>query len=255
MQKPKLLPRHNRLSIMVLCSIILVILAGAAAASDNWWNKGKSLLDSLNNKGKGSNLTIEEIGAGLKEALQIGSGNVVNRLGRVDGFNKDSAVHIPLPGQLDSVKSALGHVGMSGLLDDLELKINRAAEVATPRAKEIFRQAIAEMRFEDVKSILNGPNDAATQYFRGKMSPSLADEMQPIVDTSLLEVGAIKAYDNTMTKYQSLPFVPDVKADLSNYVVQEGIEGIFYYMAREEAEIRTNPAKRTSELLQRLFSR
>jgi len=147
----------------------------------------------------------------------------------------------------------LGKVGMSHLLDDLELKLNRAAEVATPKAKELFWQAITDMTFEDVKAVYKGPEDAATKYFQGKMSPSLAKEMHPIVEESLSSVGAIQAYDNVMGQYQSLPFVPDVKADLTNYVIEKGMDGIFHYIAQEEAAIRQNPAKRTTELLKRVF--
>ena len=226
---------------------------GAAEAGLNWLDKGKELLKSYGGGSERSGITVEEIGAGLKEALRVGSENVVSRLGRVDGFNKDSAVHIPLPKQLETVRSVLDKVGMSGRLDDLELKLNRAAEVATPKAKRLFLQAITEMTFDDVKRIYNGPKDAATQYFRSKMSPFLAKEMQPVVNDTLSEVGAVQAYDNVMKKYRSVPFVPDVKADLTNYVIEKGMDGIFYYMAKEEASIRTNPAKRTTELLKRVF--
>ncbi|MDH3331853.1 MAG: DUF4197 domain-containing protein, partial [Desulfobulbaceae bacterium] len=193
------------------------------------------------------------IGAGLKEALLVGSQNVVSQLGRPDGFNLDPAIHIPLPQQLNNVKSLLGKVGMSSMLDDLELKLNRAAEVATPKAKELFAQAISEMTFEDVMNIYNGPDDAATRYFQEKMTPPLAREMQPVVDQSLAEVGAVQAYDNVMGEYRGIPFVPDVKADLTSYVVEKGMDGIFHYIALEEAAIRQNPAKRTTELLQRVF--
>jgi hypothetical protein len=154
---------------------------------------------------------------------------------------------------LNNVKFLLGKVGMSSMLDDLELKLNRAAEVATPKAKELFAQAISEMTFEDVMNIYNGPDDAATRYFQEKMTPPLAREMQPVVDQSLAEVGAVQAYENVMGEYRAIPFVPDVKADLRTYVVEKGMDGIFHYIALEEAAIRQNPAKRTTELLQRVF--
>jgi len=226
---------------------------GGADAGSDWLNKGTDLLKTYGGSSGQTGLSLEEIGAGLKDALRVGSEKVVSRLGRVDGFNTDSAVHIPLPKQLDTVKSVLDKVGMSSLLKDLELKLNRAAEVATPKAKKLFSQAITEMTFEDAKKIYEGPKDAATQYFRSKMSPGLAKEMEPVVNKSLSEVGAVQAYDNVMKEYQSVPFVPDVKADLTNYVVDKGMDGIFYYMAREEAAIRTNPAARTTDLLKRVF--
>ena len=85
------------------------------------------------------------------------------------------------------------------------------------------------------------------------MSPALAENMRPVVEDSLSEVGAIQAYDNVMGAYSSLPFVPDVKADLTDYVIEKGMDGIFHYVAKEEAAIRRDPAKRTTDLLKRVF--
>jgi len=233
--------------------ITIYLIFGAAEAGNNWLDKGPDLLKKYWGNNGQSGPTVEEIGAGLKEALRVGSENVVSRLGRVDGFNTDSAVHIPLPKQLDTVKSVLDKFGMSGLLKDLEVKINRAAEVATPKAKKLFLQAINKMSFEDVMKIYKGPEDAATQYFRSKMSPALAKEMEPIVNKSLSKVGTLQAYDSVMKEYRSIPFVPDVKADLTDHVVKKGMDGIFYYMAKEEVAIRQNPAKRTTDLLKLVF--
>jgi hypothetical protein len=233
--------------------IAVSLVAASAQAGNAWLEKGTDLLKTVTGTSRQTDITVEEIGAGLKEALLVGSEQVVSRLGRVNGFNTDSAVHIPLPKQLDAVKAALGKIGMSGPLRDLELKLNRAAEVATPKARKLFRQAITDMRFDDVKAIYTGPQDAATQYFRTRMSPSLAREMRPVVKSSLASVGAVQAYDSVMKKYRSIPLVPDVKADMTGYVVERGMDGIFYYMAQEEAAIRRNPARRTTELLRRVF--
>jgi len=178
---------------------------------------------------------------------------VVSRLGQLDGFNADAAIHIPLPKNFKKVKKVLNKIGMSSLLDNLELKLNRAAEVATPKAKKLFWAAITEMTLDDVKAIYKGPEDAATRYFQRKMTPPLTKQMRPVVEESLSEVKAIQAYDDVMRQYQSIPFVPDVKADLTGYVIEKGMEGIFYYLAREEADIRKNPAKRTTDLLKRVF--
>ncbi|MBU1342884.1 MAG: DUF4197 domain-containing protein [Proteobacteria bacterium] len=238
----------------VLVTAILT-LSVSSFAGTSWLDKGSDLLKSVGGGDKKSALTIEEIGAGLKEALKVGSENVVNQLGAKEGFNKDSNIHIPLPASLDKVKSMLSKVGMSSLFEDLELKLNRAAEVATPKAKQLFLTAISGMTLEDVKGIYNGPEDAATQYFKGKMSPKLAAEMKPVIEDSLSEVGAVKSYDTMMKEYKSLPFVPDVKANLTGHVIEKGMDGIFYYMAKEEAAIRKDPVKRTTELLQKVFAK
>jgi hypothetical protein len=239
--------------VVVAFFVSFCLISISAEAADNWWDKGTNLLKSFGGGVTETGVSDGEIGAGLKEALRVGSENVVKQLGSTDGFNKDSAIHIPLPKQLDTVKSVLAKVGMASLLEDLELKLNRAAEAATPKAKKLFLDAINEMGFDDVKKIYNGPEDAATQYFRGKMAPSLTAEMQPVVKESLAEVGVAKAYDNVMKQYRSIPFVPEVKADLNDYVLEKGIDGIFHYIAEEEAAIRRNPAKRTTELLKRVF--
>ncbi len=198
-------------------------------------------------------LANDDIVAGLKEALRVGTGNVVNQLGRAGGFADDAAIHIPLPQSMRTMQDMLGKLGMSGMLDDLELRLNRAAEAATPRARELFVDAIAKMTLDDARAIYDGPQDAATRYFERHMSPQLAAEMRPVVDQALSEVGAIASYDNAVSAYKALPLVPDVKADLNQHVVERGMAGIFHYLAKEEASIRTNPAARTTDLLQRVF--
>ena len=245
--------KHRYLMIIGMFFITTSLIFSATEVESNWFDKGKDLFKTYMGSGEESGLTVEEIGAGLKDALRVSSETVVAQLGRVDGFNSDPKIHIPLPKQLDTVKSVLDKVGMSGLLKDLELKLNRAAEVATPKAKALFSQAITEMSFDNIKKIYEGPKDAATQYFKNKMSPSLAKEMEPLINNSLSEVGAVQAYDNVVKEYRSVPFVPDVKADLTSYVIEKGMDGIFYYMAKEEAAIRENPAKRTTDLLKRVF--
>jgi len=200
-------------------------------------------------------LTTLDMVSGLKEALTVGSGTVVSQLGRSGGFNDDPAIHIPLPGSLNTVKSVLGKMGMGNLLEDLELKMNSAAEAATPKAKHLFIDAIKAMTLDDAKKIFNGSNDSATRYFQSKMSDPLAKEMRPIVLDSLSDVGAVKSYDATMAQYEALPFVPDAKADMTEYVVEKSMDGIFHYLAIEEAAIRENPAKRTTDLLKKVFGK
>ncbi len=235
---------------------VLVFLAAPAGAQLDLLKKGTDLLKGATGGSEESavgGLSMGEIGKSLKEALRIGSERVVGQVGAQDGYNADQAIHLPLPETMKSVQKALGAVGMSGMLDDLELKLNRAAEAAAPKAKALFWQAIDEMTLDDVKGIYEGPDDAATRYFQGKMTPPLAEEMRPVVNESLSEVGAIKSYDAVMGQYEAIPFVPDVKADLNDYVVEKGMAGIFHYLAKEEAEIRKNPAKRTTALLQKVF--
>jgi hypothetical protein len=252
----------TRLGTLMMAAALLLPVATASAQTD--WNKlGKGFMNKLGGQSSGGTagtagagqLSVGDISAGLREALKTGVGNVVGQLGKTDGFNADQAIHIPLPDSLGTVRKTLSRVGMSGMLDDLETKLNRAAEAATPKVRELFFQAISDMTLDDARGILNGPQDAATQYFRKRMSPGLAEAMRPTVDQSLNEVGAIRAYDAAIDRYRSMPYVPDVKADLSKHVLDGGLKGIFHYLAQEEAAIRKDPAKRTTDLLRKVFAK
>ncbi|MEA3412782.1 MAG: DUF4197 domain-containing protein [Pseudomonadota bacterium] len=241
---------------LVLClpAVLGLSVSGPGRAQFDWMEQGKQWIEQSGlGAGDASSLSTAEIGDGLKEALRVGTETVVTNVGRPGGFSADPAIHIPLPGSLGKVRSALGMVGQSAMLDDLELRLNKAAETATPKAKELFWQSISEMTLDDVKGIYNGPDDAATRYFQGKMTPELERQMTPIVQESLAEVGAIQAYDRVMGRYDSIPYVPDVKADLTSYVVEKGGDGIFHYLAIEEAKIREDPASQTTALLKKVF--
>lgn len=232
------------------CMIIYVTPIHAS-----WFDKIKEVISTESNTSSGTSVTDNEIAGALKDALTVGSSNVVSQLSAPGGFNSDANIRIPLPDSLQTVQQTMNKFGMGSSLNNLENKLNEAAETATEKAKPLFIDAIKELSWDDVKTILNGPDDAATQYFKGKMSSPLAAEMKPIVDASLNEVGAINAYNSAMSKYKSLPLVPDVQADLSNHVLNKGIDGIFYYLALEEKAIRENPAKRTTDLLKKVFAK
>lgn len=228
-------------------------VTGANAA--NWLEKATNVLQNAQKSPSApSSLSDGEIAGGLRDALRVGTRNVVGQLGRVGGFEKDAAIHIPLPRSLKTVQSVLDPLGMGSMLDDLELRLNRAAEEATPKAKDLFMKSIKEMTITDARNILQGPDDAATRYFQKKMGPPLADEMTPVVKQSLEQAGAVKAFDQVMGKYRSVPMAPDVKTDLTHYVVEKAMDGIFHYLAIQEADIRRDPAKRTTDLLKKVFS-
>ena len=243
------IPRQPGIFVLIICSSFLL----QNPVEAGWWEKAQSLFKSDEASEISSALTTDEIGMAFKEALQIGAISVVSQLGGSGGFNEDPAIHIPLPKQLDPVKDMLDKFGMGGVVDNLELKLNQAAEAAAPKAQALFQEAISEMTFDDVKRIYTGPVDSATQYFREKMSPQLIAELQPIVESSLSEVGAIRMFDEAMLKYKALPFVPEVNADLDGYVMEKTLDGIFLYLAKEEAAIREDPVRQTTELLKRVF--
>jgi len=234
-----------RLNSVVLSGVLalLVGLLGGCVKVDD-------LVRELDQK---SGLSQEQIAAGLKEALRVGSDTVVGKLGKPDGFNKDGFAHIYLPENLGKVQNSLKKIGYSHYLDDLELKLNRAAEKATPRAKQLFISAIKQLTWDDVKRIYNGPDDAATRYFQQKMTAPLKTDIYPVINKALSEVGVIQSYERVMSKYHSIPFVPNVRADLTDYTINKTLDAVFHYLAQEEAAIRKEPAKRTTELLRKVF--
>ncbi|NQV98653.1 MAG: DUF4197 domain-containing protein [Rhodospirillales bacterium] len=199
-------------------------------------------------------LSSADIINGLKEALRLGSEKVISQVGQPDGYLTDKAIHIPLPENLTTVHKALDKFGFGSLTADLETRINRAAEKAAPAAKDVFWTSISEMTVDDAKRILDGSKTAATDYFRQHMSAPLTERFTPIIDASLAEVGAVKAYDQVMGQYKTLPFVPDVKSDLTRHAVARALDGLFHYLAIEEAAIRENPAARTTAILKKVFA-
>lgn len=239
----------------IVIVLTLAMIAATPVAADGLFGKAKNLLGNVTGGGSASSaLSNDEIGAGLREALRIGSGRVVDQVSDTGGFEADPAIHIPLPKNLAKAQKILKRLGMSNQLDDLEVQMNRAAEVASVKAKDMFVDAIQAMTLDDVREILGGPDDAATQFFRRQMSPGLKAEMKPVVDDSLAQVGAIQTYEQTVGEFSKVPLMPDLKADLTDHVLELGLDGIFHYLAVEEAAIRNNPAKRTTQLLQKVFA-
>lgn len=224
--------------------------------AQSWLEQGKKALEQMTSSPEqDEELSTDTVGQGLKEALKVGTASVVEKLGQPGGFFNHPELHIPLPASLDRVQSVLNKVGASSMLDELELKLNQAAERATPKAKDMFWEAISQMTFEDVMSIYNGPDDAATRYLQDKMSVPLASEMKPTVQDTLSQVGAVQSYNQIMNKYNSIPLVPEVDADLTTYTLDKTLDGIFSLLAQEEAAIRKEPAKQTTELLKTVFGR
>jgi hypothetical protein len=221
----------SRLLVAVLALFTAVSFVVPAEAAD-LLQRGRDLLKSVTPKDSGQEtkataLSVGEITAGLRDALKIGSERVVTQVGAADGFNADPEIHIPLPENMQKVQRALSRIGLSSMVDDLELKLNRAAEAAAPQAKQLFWDAITQMSLEDVQAIYKGPKGAATHYFRRTMSDPLRDTMRLVVDQTLQQVGAVRAYDDTIARYKDILFVPDVKADLSNHVLDRALDGIF----------------------------
>jgi hypothetical protein len=232
---------------------LFCVPANAQGLLKSLTESAKQIISPSASGGNASVLGSDEIINGLREALRVGAQTVVGQLGTTDGYNTDTAIHISLPSNIQKAQDLMRKFGLSALADDVELRINRAAEAAAPKTKELIWRAIEEMTLDDAKRIYNGPNDAATQYFRRVSTDDLSAAVKPVVDQALREVGAIAAYDSLVGQYSKMPFVPDIKSDLSAHAVQGALSGLFHYLAKEEAAIRDNPAKQTTDLLKRVF--
>ena len=255
---------------MRMTSLIVVslVLAGPAfAASDSGARernvpRARTHATEIAANTSQTSISNSQADSGLREALRVAAKHSVSVVGRTDGYFKDPAIHVPLPGFLNTAKKGLGYVGASGMLDDLELRMNRAAEAAAPKAYDIFAGAISKMTVTDAKGIVMGPNDAATQYLKRTSSAPLTEAFRPIVDQTLADAGAVKAYKATMDRISSSSLggvLGGTKGasgfDLTGFVVQKALDGLFYYIGKEEAAIRTNPAERTTDLLKQVFGR
>lgn len=195
------------------------------------------------------------IGTALKQALQVGTENAVKLTGRTDGYFRNEAIKILLPEQLRTLASGLRTVGLGAQIDELVLGMNRAAERAAPRAKQIFWDAIGEMTIDDARRILAGGDTAATDYFKAKTSGSLTAAFRPIVESSMREVGVTRQYTELYRRAQAIPFLNVEAYDLDRYVVTRALDGLFHVVGEEEKKIRTDPAARVTELLREVFGR
>lgn len=202
----------------------------------------------------GGNPTQTEIALGLKQALEFGTSYSSERLSANDGYFGNLAIKILFPEEAQKVERTLRSVGLNNLADNVILSLNRAAESAAREAKPIFVNAIKQMTITDAANILLGrQNDAATQYFQRVTTNLLADRFRPIVETNLSRVGATKNWSEAVGYYNKIPMVADINSDLTGYVTQKAIQGLFYEIAQEELKIRANISARNTPLLQKVF--
>lgn len=202
-----------------------------------------------------STVSQGEIIAGLKQALEFGVVEGVDVLGQENGYFKDEAVRILLPEELKKVDETLRKIGFSSLADEGLKVLNRAAEDAVIEAKPIFINAIKEFTLDDARRILTSQNDLeATQYLASKTSSQLEAAFAPKINTSLDRVGANRVWENIINKYNTIPLVQPVNPNLTEYVTQEAIDGLFVKVGDKEKEIRNSVSARTTALLQKVFA-
>lgn len=194
-----------------------------------------------------------EISNGLKQALEIGTSAGADRLSVKDGFFGNMAIKILFPKEAQKVESTLRSVGLNSLADNVILSLNRAAEDAAKEAKPIFVNAIKQMTIADATNILLGNKDAATQYFKRVTTAQLMEKFSPVISNSLSKVGATRYWSDAAAAYNKIPLVKPVNTNLTQYVAEKAIEGMFVQVAQEELKIRDNISARSTGLLQKVF--
>lgn len=195
-----------------------------------------------------------DIAAGLKEALNKGVTEQVSKLTKTDGFYKNEAVKILMPEELLKVDRTLRKMGMSTLADDGIKALNRAAEDAVKEATPIFVSSIKNMTITDAKSILMGNENSATTYLQKSTTTALYDKFSPVVQTSLGKVGADLIWASIIKRYNTIPFVKTINPDITDYVTNKSLDGVFKMITVEEKNIRTNLNARTSDVLKKVFA-
>lgn len=202
----------------------------------------------------GGVLSNADIGSGLRQALDQGIDKQVTKLTQTDGFFKNDLVKILLPEELQKVDKGLRDIGLGNLADEGLKVLNRAAEDAVKEATPIFVNAVKDITFNDAKNILLGTEDAATQYLRSKTQTELYNKFQPVINTSFSKVGADDIWNNLINRYNAIPFTNKVNPDLTDYVTQEALKGVYIMIAVEEKEIRTKVSSRSTDLLKKVFA-
>ncbi|PWL27238.1 DUF4197 domain-containing protein [uncultured Roseivirga sp.] len=227
--------------------VLMSLLVMSCSSQAQILEKAKGLL------GGDAAFTKEEAANALKQALEQGTVKGVSVVSQVDGYLKNPEIKIPFPPEAENVEQKLRAIGLGNQVDEAVESLNRAAEDAASEAKDIFITAIKALTIQDAINIVKGEQDAATRFLERTTTAELTAKFSPIINSSLQKVNATKYWGDVMGTYNKIPFVKKVETDLTAYVTQKAIDGLFVMIANEELNIRQNPAARTTELLKKVF--
>lgn len=212
----------------------------------------KDVLNKVTKSTQGSNLSNDDIVSGLKEALRVGTDSSTKKLSKMDGFFKDAAVKILMPEEAKKVERTLRNFGMGNLVDKAILSMNRAAEDAASGVGTIFWDAIRQMSITDGLKILRGGDYAATDYLKSMTTKQLTEKFRPVIETSLAKTEATKYWKDLFTAYNR--FSKDqVNTDLTAYVTERALAGLFLQIGQQEQKIRKDPAAQVTDILKKVF--
>jgi len=242
---------HKMLLIACTCALMLSSTACEELTLDDIINIGQEAL------------TNEEVIEGLKSALTVGTDSSVTRANITNGYFANEAIKILLPNELDVVQNIIDNelsflpfvqVEAQELINDLVLRLNRAAENAADKAKPIFINAITDISIEDGFAILNGNDNAATTYLKDNTVNNLYTAFKPDIQDALEAVQAQQIWNELFSLINSVPLVnTDVNPDLADYTTSKALDGLFHLVGEEERDIRVDINARVNDILQRVF--
>ncbi|WP_027859610.1 DUF4197 domain-containing protein [Marinobacterium jannaschii] len=252
---------NTTLTGLATLSLTVAISSNLYAGWDDLLKKaeetGKELIEQQtgsDSAATGTTLDTDTLIKGLKEALEVGSRRAIEGISQSGGYLNNPDIRIPLPKGVDQAAGLMRQYGLGSQVDQFEQSMNQAAEKAAPQATEIIITALRGMTIEDAKRIFNGPDDAATQYFRDKTYSNLTALFRPSIKESMGQVGVTRYYNDLAGEAKQLPMVNQmVDLDLENHVTTKALDGLFAVLADEEARIRKDPAARTTDILKSVF--
>lgn len=212
-------------------------------------------------------LTEYEVSNGLKEALRVGTDSAASRLGALNGYYGDELVKIMLPEEADIIVDNISRIpGGNKLVEDVVMRINRAAEDAAKEAGPVFWGAIKNMTITDAFTILNGGERAATDYLHKQTYNELFKLYNPRIQTSLDKeivagISTNESWESLTGKWNRIADSPigqfadlkAVKTDLDAYLTEKALNGLFLKIAEQEKLIREDPVARVNDVLKRVF--
>ena len=232
-----------------LMTLGLMVLLGMGVQAQVWKNPEKL----IKKKTGGVGFSQEEAAQAIKEALGKGVIKGVNVVSKADGYLGNPEIKIPFPPEAQAMEKKLRSIGMGNKVDEFVTSMNRAAENAATEAKPIFVGAIKQMTVKDAITIVQEDGHPATDYLNENTSTALAGKFQPKIQQSLDEVDATRLWKDLVTTYNKIPLVKKMEPDLAKYVTEKAIDGLFVMVAKEEENIRDNPAARTTDMLKKVF--
>jgi len=231
--------------------IVFIVLAGIFSVQSTC---DPQIMEDILNQVIVSTPTEGEVANGLKEALVQGATNGSDVLSKLNGYFGNPQVKIPFPPEAQKIENTLRDLGLNKMCDDVILSINQAAEKAAIEAKPILINSIRQMTVQDAMDILFGANNAATNYLEKTTTTQLTEKFTPVIDNALASVNATKYWGDAVNYYNQIPLVQDLNPDLTGFVTQKALEGLFLMIEQEELKIRQDPGARAAQIVKDVFA-